>query len=205
MVNLDKGTCFWFTGFAASGKSTVAREVEKILRGRGIRVENLDADEIRANISPDLKYTAADRDLNTKRLAWISALLCRNGVCSIVAAVSPLRSHRDRARGWIDHFTEVWVSTPIEECQKRDPKGLFAKAARGEVNDIAGLHQPYEEPEDPEVVVETMKLAPEEAAFYIIRRAEELGFLPAVGDDTDVYSAEEKAKLEKRLEDLGYM
>jgi len=137
---MDKGTFLWFTGVPASGKSTIGRGVEKALKERGIRVENLDADEIRANLSPDLGYTAKDRDLNTKRLAFMGKILTRNGVCSIVAAVSPLREHRDRARKLVDNFLEVHVMATLDTCKHRDPKGLYKRAERGEIADIAGWH-----------------------------------------------------------------
>ena len=147
----DQGIVIWFTGVPASGKSTIAAAVEKQLRAQGLAVENLDADKVRANLSPNLGYTVEARDENTKRLAWMSQVLSKHGVNVIVAAVSPLRSHRDRARKWCPKFVEVFVDCPLEVCQPRDPQGLYARAARGEVNDIAGMHMPYEAPNAPEV------------------------------------------------------
>ena len=177
----EKGTLIWFTGVPASGKSTIASEVEKELKRRGIKVENLDADEIRANLSPDLGYTPEARDINTKRLAFMGKIMARNGVSTVVAAVSSLRQFRDRARGWVDQFVEVWVQCPLEECQSRDPKGLYAKAERGEVNDIAGMHQPYEEPLNAELVLETKNSTVEECAAKVIQKLEELQYIPAGG------------------------
>ena len=147
----DQGVVIWLTGVPASGKSTIAAAVEQQLCTRGLPVENLDSDQVRANLSPNIGYTPQARDENTKRLAWISQMLAKHGINVIVAAVSPLRSHRDRAREWCPKFVEVFVDCPLEVCQQRDPQGLYARAARGEVNDIAGMHMPYEAPNAPEV------------------------------------------------------
>jgi len=176
---VDEGFLIWFTGIPAAGKSTVAGRVERELREMGLRVENLDSDEIRANISPNLGYTPEARDENTKRLAFFGHLLTRNGVCVIVAAVSNLRLFRDRARAMVDNFVEVWVKCPLEVCQCRDPKGLYARAARGEVNDIAGMHMPYEEPSDPEIVLETDEETVEKSVARVIEHLRESGLIPA--------------------------
>jgi len=171
------GAVIWFTGIAGCGKSTLAEEVERRLRERGLPVENLDADEVRANLSPNLGYTPEARDENTKRLAWMAQILSKHGVHVLVAAVSPLRAYRDRARQWCPHFLEVQVLCPLEEAQQRDPKGLYARAARGEVNDIAGLHQPYEEALSPEVVLHTDQLTVEEATQAVLAQAEQMGYI----------------------------
>ncbi len=204
-MELEKGTLIWFTGVPASGKSTIATAVEKELRRRGIKVENLDADEIRANLSPDLGYTPEARDINTKRLAFMGKIMARNGVCTLVAAVSSLRAFRDRARDWVDNFVEVWVRCPLEECRSRDPKGLYAKADRGEVNDIAGLHQPYEEPLNPELVLETKESTVEECAAKVIAKLEELGYIPVEEGSGSAYSEDDEAMIMDRLKGLGYV
>jgi len=203
-MEFEKGTLIWFTGVAASGKSTISRAVEKELRRRGIKVENLDSDEIRANLSPELGYTMDARDLNTKRLAFMGKVLARNGVFTLVAAVSSLRKFRDRARSWVDHFVEVYVKCPLEECQKRDPKGLYARAKRGEINDIAGLHQPFEDPLKPEVTLETDKLTVEQCCAQVIRKLEEMKYIPAEKGAGD-YSEEDEEKVVERLKGLGYV
>ena len=190
----------WFTGVPASGKSTVAQEVERMLRERGIPLENLDADEVRANLSPDLGYTEKDRDINTKRLAFLGSLLEKHGVSAIVAAVSSMQRFRDRARGMSRNFVEVYVTCPVEVCMERDPKGLYAKANRGEVNDIAGLHQPYEAPVAPEVTCETDKETVEESALKVILKLEEMGLLPP-----DNYTFEDEEVIKQRLRNLGYL
>jgi len=173
------GVVIWLTGVPASGKSTIATAVEDILRTRGLPVENLDADEVRANLSPNLGYTDEARDENTKRLAWMARMLSQYGVNVIVAAVSPLRSHRDRARQWCPNFVEVFVDCPIEVCQERDPKGLYARAARGEVKDIAGLHIPYESPNGAEVHLRTDQTDAQTCAQMVIDMVIELGYIPS--------------------------
>jgi len=173
----DQGVVIWFTGVPASGKSTIAAAVEKELRTQGLPVENLDADEVRANLSPNLGYTAEARDENTKRLAWMSQMLSKHGVNVVVAAVSPLHSHRDRAREWCSKFVEVFVDCPLEVCQQRDPKGLYAQAARGEVNDIAGMHMPYEAPNDPEIHCATHLETVQDCAQAVLEKLKKLGYL----------------------------
>lgn len=206
---MDKGFVVWFTGVAAAGKSTICSEVVRRLRERGTKVENFDADEVRANISPNLGFTLEARDENTKRLAFFGSILARNGVAASVAAVSSLRRFRDRARSMIERFAEVYVKCPLEECKRRDPKGLYKKGEEGKINDIAGWHQPYEEPLNAELVLETTKLSVEECAVAVIGKLEELGYIPkaeAAGAAAETgYSAEEEAKIKKRLADLGYL
>jgi adenylylsulfate kinase len=190
----------WFTGVPASGKSTIAQEVEKMLRKRGIPIENLDADEIRKNLSPDLGYTEKDRDINTKRLAFLGSLLEKHGVSAIVAAVSSLQQFRDRARGMSRNFLEIYVTCPVEVCMERDPKGLYARAKRGEVNDIAGLHQPYEAPVTPEVICKSDKETIEACAMRVILKLEEMGLLPP-----ENYTFEDEEVIKERLRSLGYL
>ena len=203
---MEKGVLIWFTGVAASGKTTVARALEKTMRDRGLKVENLDADEVRANLSPDLGYTPRDRDFNTKRLAYMGKVLARNNVSAIVAAVSPLRQYRDRARGMVDQFVEVYVKCPLDVCKQRDPKGLYKRADRGEINDIAGVHQPYEEPEKPEVVLETDKESVEDAVKKLLLTMETLGYIPkSTVKGGKTYTDEEEEKVKERLRGLGYI
>ena len=174
---MKKGFVIWFTGVPASGKSTLATEVQRRLEAMGLPVENLDADEVRANLSPNLGYTEEARNENTKRLAWFAQKLSNYGANVMIAAVAPRQAYRDRARQWCEKFVEVFVDTPLEVCQQRDPKGLYARAARGEVNDIAGLHQPYEAPQNPEVHVKTVEASVEECADAVMAKLVELGYL----------------------------
>ncbi len=173
----DQGIVIWFTGVAGAGKTTIASAVEQEMRCRGLPVENIDADEVRQNLSPNLGYTAEARDENTKRLTWMAQMLSQYGVNVIVAAVSPRRHHRDRARRWCSKFVEVFVDCPTEVCQQRDPKGLYAKAARGEVNDIAGLHFPYEVPNGAEVHCQTDRDDVETCTQLVISALYQLGYI----------------------------
>lgn len=200
-MNWETGVGIWFTGVPAAGKSTLAQIVEKRILGMGQPVQNLDSDQVRSHISPELKWSKADRDMNTKRLAYIMSLLTRNGVHAIVAAVSPLREFRDRARKMNDKFVEVWVKCSLEECKKRDPKGLYARAERGEVNDIAGWHQPFEEPLEGELTLDTTAQPVEQCADLVIQTLIDLGYLPKDA----AYSEEEAEKVQQRLADLGYL
>ncbi len=206
---MEKGFVVWFTGVAASGKSTIAALVEEKLRARGLNVENLDSDEVRRSISPNLGYTLEARDENTKRLAFLGKLLSRNGVAVLITAVSSLRKFRDRARAQIENFVEVYVTCPLEECKRRDPKGLYQRGDRGEVQDIAGVHQPYEEPLNAEVVLKTDVYTADQCADKVIEFLEEVGYLsqcarPRVSTG-EPYSPEEEEKIKKRLRDLGYI
>ncbi len=173
----EQGFVIWFTGLAASGKSTISSMVEERLRGMDKLVENLDADEVRQNLSPNLGFSEEARDENTKRLAWMGKILGRNGVNALIAAVAPMQAYRDRARDWCPRFVEVYVSCPLEVCKERDPKGLYARAERGEINDIAGWHQPYEAPASPELVIETDKVGLDTAVDMVFAKLEELGYL----------------------------
>ncbi len=201
---MAQGAVIWFTGVPASGKSTIAGKVQERLQARGLPVENLDADEVRQNLSPNLGYTAEARDENTKRLAWMGMLLSKYGANVLVAAVSPLRYHRDRAREYCPRFVEVSVVASLETCKQRDPKGLYARGERGEINDIAGWHMPYEESENGEVVINTEQISPDEAADLVMAKLEELGYL-ASSDREQPYSADEEQQVAERLEGLGYM
>ena len=204
---MEKGFCVWLTGVPASGKSTVGKVVVTKLREMGVKIEDFDADEVRSHISPNLGYTLEARDENTKRLAFFASILTRNGICANIAAVSSLQKFRDRARRMIDHFVEIMVDCPLDECQKRDPKGLYQKAAEGKINDIAGMHQPFEAPENPEVYLDTSRMSVDECAHKVIAKLVELKYLPDQGktDDKSGYSESEEEKVKKRLENLGYM
>lgn len=176
----EPGAVIWFTGVAASGKSTIAALVEEQLLARDLEVENLDADEVRQRLSPNLGFTPEARDENTKRLAWMSKTLSKHGVFVIVAAESPMRFHRDRAREWCPRFLEVWVTAPLAVCKERDPKGLYARGDRGEVKDIAGWHLPYEEPEAPEVVCRTDQMSAEDCGQMVMVKLQELGYIKEI-------------------------
>jgi bifunctional enzyme CysN/CysC len=151
------GATVWFTGLSGSGKSTVATEVERLLVAAGQPTYLLDGDNLRLGINGDLGFTAADRDENIRRVGEIARLFADAGVVALVPVISPYRAGRDRARGVHDaaglRFVEVFVDTPIEECERRDPKGLYAKARRGEIKNFTGIDDPYEAPLAPELVL----------------------------------------------------
>ncbi|MBV9213634.1 MAG: adenylyl-sulfate kinase [Actinobacteria bacterium] len=165
----DTGATLWFTGLSGAGKSTIARIVEAELGERGLRVEVLDGDVVRTNLSKGLGFSKEDRDTNIRRIAFVADLLSRNGVVAITAAISPYREIRDEARRTMgDRFVEVFVKASVEECARRDVKGLYEKAMRGEIKEFTGVSDPYEEPVDPEVVCDTESETPEESAAKVM-------------------------------------
>jgi adenylylsulfate kinase len=169
------GCCLWFTGLSGAGKSTIANIVVDELRHRRHRVELLDGDEIREHLSKGLGFSKADRDENIRRIGWVAALLARNGVISVTAAISPYRAVRDEVRGWIDHFVEIHVATSLAECEARDVKGLYARARAGEIPEFTGVSDPYEPPLDPELRVDTAGKTPQQCASEVIAYLESRG------------------------------
>jgi adenylylsulfate kinase len=162
------GFVVWFTGLPSSGKSTLANLLARELRQRGLRVEVLDGDEIRDAFAKDLGFSREDRDENIRRIAWVAKVLARNGTTVITAAISPYRAARDRARRDIGQFVEVYLKCPVATCIRRDVKGLYAKAIRGELLHFTGVSDPYEEPLHPEVTVETDRQTPGENLAAIV-------------------------------------
>ncbi|HSO76467.1 MAG TPA: adenylyl-sulfate kinase, partial [Blastocatellia bacterium] len=150
-----KGFTLWFTGLSGAGKTTLARLVEAELLSRGQRVEVLDGDIIRTNLSKGLGFSKEDRDINIRRIGFVCNLLSRNGVIAIAAAISPYREVRDELRNEIASFVEVYVKCPIDVLAERDVKGLYKKALAGEIKNFTGVDDPYEAPVAPEVLVET--------------------------------------------------
>jgi adenylyl-sulfate kinase len=180
---MEKGMVIWFTGSPRPASPRLRMRFSGAWRHLGLPVEDLDADEVRANLSPNLGYTEEARDENTKRLAWFASKLSTYGANVMIAAVAPKQAYRDRAREWCEKFVEVYVDTPLEVCQQRDPKGLYARAARGEVNDIAGMHQPYEAPANPELHIKTTEGSVEECGDIIMARLVELGYVPTAAQE----------------------
>ncbi|MFY9226314.1 MAG: adenylyl-sulfate kinase [Blastocatellia bacterium] len=198
----DKGFTLWFTGLSGAGKTTLAHIVETELRHRGLKVEILDGDVVRTNLSKGLGFSKEDRDTNIRRIGFVCHLLSRNGVAAISAAISPYREVRDEVRKMIGDFVEVYVHCPLEVCAERDVKGLYAKAMAGQIPGFTGVSDPYEAPLNPEVMVDSSKETPEESAKKIIRKLEEMGYVPKPADE--VYSEEEEEEVKRRLEELGY-
>jgi adenylylsulfate kinase len=162
------GFCLWFTGLSGAGKSTIANLVVEELRTRGRGVELLDGDEVREHLSKGLGFSKEDRDTNVRRIGWVAALLARNGVVSVTAAISPYRAVRDDVRSWIEHFVEIHVATTLEVCEARDVKGLYAKARAGEIPEFTGVSDPYEPPLQPEITLYTEGKTPEQSAAEVV-------------------------------------
>jgi adenylylsulfate kinase len=176
----DKGFTLWFTGLSGAGKTTVSHLVETELRDRGSRVEVLDGDVVRENLSKGLGFSKEDRDTNIRRIAFVADLLSRNGVPVITAAISPYRELRDEARQLMgDRFIEVFVKASVEVCAERDVKGLYEKAFKGEIKEFTGVSDPYEPPLNPELTLDTEHQSPEESAAAIVSLLEERQLIPA--------------------------
>lgn len=178
MVFQSSGYVVWLTGLSGSGKTTLAGLLEKEIVNQGLRVEVLDGDMVRTHLSKGLGFTKEDRDENVKRIGFVSRLLIRNGIVAIVAAISPYRETRDKVRiSCRDRFVEVYVKCPLAVLVERDKKGLYRRALSGEISNFTGISDPYEEPVQPEVVVETDQETAEQSNRRIIAKLEELGYL----------------------------
>jgi sulfate adenylyltransferase len=175
-----QGFCLWFTGLSGSGKSTTAEILTAILQERGRQVTLLDGDVVRTHLSKGLGFTREDRDTNILRIGFVAGEIARHGGCVICAAISPYRSSRNEARKMVgdEHFIEIFVDTPIEVCEQRDVKGLYARARRGQITGFTGVDDPYETPVDPEITLSTVNITPDENACRIIEYLESKGFLP---------------------------
>ena len=170
----------WFTGLSGAGKSTLGAALADVLRERGQPVEVLDGDVVRTNLSKGLGFSREDRDTNIRRIGFVAKLLTRNDVVAVVAAISPYRATRDEVRTEIGRFVEVHVRCSLEELIRRDVKGLYQRALRGEVAQFTGVSDPYEPPLNPDVVVNTDQESIEESVGKIVAALERLGYLPAL-------------------------
>ncbi|WP_269086006.1 adenylyl-sulfate kinase [Chroogloeocystis siderophila] len=164
----NKGLILWLTGLSGSGKTTLAKEIERELKERGCSVELLDGDVVRTNLSKGLGFSREDRDTNIRRIGFVANLLSRNGVIVIAAVVSPYRAARDELRHTTDNFVEVYVNAPLEVCEMRDVKGLYAMARAGEIRAFTGIDDPYEEPLNPDIVCYTAAETVEESVAKVI-------------------------------------
>jgi len=173
----QQGFTVWLTGLSGAGKTTIAQRLEGELRRRGRGVEVLDGDVVRTHLSKGLGFSREDRDTNVLRIAFVCALLTRHGVAVISAAISPYAEARRQAREQIGDFVEVYVRCSLEELTRRDVKGLYARALRGEIANFTGVSDPYEAPEDPEVVVDTAHESVEESVDKILAALERRGYL----------------------------
>ena len=181
MSKANRGVVIWFTGLSGAGKSTLADALVPKLVGAGKKVEVLDGDVVRTNLSKGLGFSREDRDTNIARIAFVAHLLARNGVHVLVAAISPFREARDAARRTIGDFVEVHVAPPLDECIKRDVKGLYAKALAGEIAQFTGVSDPYEEPLSPEVRIDTSVVSVDGGVGEIENQLRTLGVLASNG------------------------
>jgi adenylyl-sulfate kinase len=178
----QRGYTIWFTGLSGAGKSTLSAALAPVLRERGHNVEILDGDMVRTNLSKGLGFSKEDRDTNILRIGFVAHLLSRNGVGVITAAISPYRDIRDQNRALIgDGFIEVYAKCSIEELTRRDVKGLYEKALRGEIANFTGVSDPYEEPVNPEVVIDSERETVEESLEKILGYLESKGYIAPVG------------------------
>ena len=174
----QKGFTVWFTGLSGSGKSTIAEMLYHEFQARGMKTEILDGDVVRQNLSKGLGVSKEDRDINIMRIGFVANMLTRNGVATICCPISPYKDTRDANRALIGEFVEVYVHATLEElAQNRDPKGLYKKAMAGEITGFTGVDDPYEVPENPELVVDTMNESPEESLQHVLTKLAELGYL----------------------------
>ena len=174
-----RGCTVWFTGLSGSGKSTIAVAVEKSLWDRGVRSYSLDGDNIRHGLNNDLGFSPEDRTENIRRIGEVAKLFTDGGVLNLTAFISPYRSDRDRVRSIMGEgdFIEVHVDCPVEECERRDVKGLYAKARAGKIPEFTGISAPYEAPEKPEIVLETAKLSEEQSVAKVLEYLEKNGYI----------------------------
>jgi adenylyl-sulfate kinase len=162
------GFVLWFTGLSGSGKSAVAERVAEKLTSRGLKIERLDGNIVRKSLTNDLGFTKEDRNENIKRVTFVAKLLSRNGVGVIASFISPYREIRNRVRNEVTNFVEVYTRCPLDVCIQRDPKGLYKRALNGEIANFTGISHPYEEPENPEILLETDKESIDESVKKVI-------------------------------------
>ena len=175
------GFTLWFTGLSGSGKTTIAHIVGPELDQRGLVVEYLDGDTVRTHLSKGLGFSKEDRDTHIERVGWVASRLTRQGGAVIAAAISPYEETRRLARERVEEvgtFVEVYVQASVDECARRDVKGLYDKAFKGEIKEFTGVSDPYEEPSDPELVIDSEQHRPEESAALVVAKLEELELVP---------------------------
>jgi adenylylsulfate kinase len=174
----ERGFTVWFTGLSGAGKSTIAEMLYHELQARGMKTEILDGDVVRQNLSKGLGFSKEDRDLNILRIGFVANLLTRNGVATICCPISPYHEARDAVREQIGAFVEIYVYATVEEiAAHRDPKGLYRKALAGEITNFTGVDDPYEAPEHPELVLDTLHETPRESLQNVLTTLMKLGYL----------------------------
>ena len=175
-----RGVTLWFTGLSGSGKTTISQALEAKLRAAGVKLEVLDGDIVRTNLTKGLGFSKEDRDENVRRIGFVSHLLTRNGVIVLVSAISPYRDVREQVRQRVGDFIEVYANASVEVCESRDVKGLYKRARSGEIKNFTGVSDPYEAPLNPEVNCETHNETLDESVNKVMAKLEELGYLSPV-------------------------
>ncbi len=200
-----KGFTLWFTGLSGSGKSTLAELVAAELKRRGLtRLEILDGDVVRTNLSKGLGFSKEDRDINIRRIGFVCHILTRNDAVAIAAAISPYKAIRDENRALIKRFIEIYCECPLDTLVERDTKGLYKKALAGEIKGFTGIDDPYEAPENPEITIHSGKESQDESLQKILRTLELMNYIPPDPEATRI-PQEEEAKIKERLAELGYL
>jgi adenylylsulfate kinase len=188
-----EGFTLWFTGMSGAGKSTLSERIVERLRESGAKVEVLDGDVVRTNLSQGLGFSREDRDTNIRRIGFVAQLLSRNGVIAVVAAISPYRSTREEVKSRIPNFVEIFVDAPLEVLAERDVKGLYKKALSGEVGQFTGVSDPYEPPLSPDVVVRSDSESIDQSADKVWRELERRGLIRPVAEAPDQESSVTRA------------
>ena len=202
----QKGVTVWFTGLSGAGKTALAIKLEEELRQRGLRVERLDGDIVRQGLTSDLGFSKEDRDKNIERVTFVAKLLTRNGVAVLCSFISPYRQARANVRQQTGNFIEVYCHAPLETLIKRDVKGLYKKALAGEIENFTGISDPYEEPVNPEVIINSATETVEQSLAKVLDKLQEMGYVPPADEPQgESYTAEEEAEIEARLAALGYL
>jgi adenylylsulfate kinase len=200
----------WFMGRPAAGKSTIAKRVDNELRDRGLPIENLDGDELRNNLHPDLGFTREERAINNRRTAFVSRLLNRNGIPTIVAMITPFRDAQKKAQEIVEQegrFMLVYVKCSAEACAERDPKGLYKQAQAGEIPNFTGVNHPFQEPIGPDVIIDTERNSVDSCVTEVMDALTRHGVIDnqPIGDYKFAIAREEEAAIEDRLRRLGYL
>ena len=173
-----KGFTLWFTGLACSGKTVLANAVAEELKKKGMKVERLDGDIVRKGLTRDLGFSDEDRRMNIERVTFVAKLLTRNGVAVLASFISPFNDIRAYSREEIGEYILVYVKCSLEECERRDVKGMYAKARTGEIKEFTGIDSPFEEPDEADIIVETDKQTIEESKEIILTALGKMGYLP---------------------------
>ena len=174
----QKGFTLWFTGLACSGKSVLADAVAEDLKVRGMKVERLDGDIVRKSLTKDLGFTEEDRNMNIERVTFVAKLLTRNGVAVLASFISPYNKIRAYSRKEIGDYILVYVRCPLDVCEDRDVKGMYAKARTGEIKNFTGIDHPFEEPDSADIIVDTDKQTVEESKIIVLESLDRMGYLP---------------------------